>query len=74
MSIIMKHLEGRMNEGRKEHPYEIFRRKEGRMKEGRYKHHYEIFRRKEGRMKEGMSTIIKYLEGRKNEGRKEWAL
>ena len=34
MSIIMKHLEGRMNEGRKEHPYEIFRRKEGRMKEG----------------------------------------
>ena len=26
--------EGRMNEGRNEHPYEIFRRKEGRMKEG----------------------------------------
>ena len=34
MSIIMKHLEGRLNEGRNEHPYEIFRRKEGRMKEG----------------------------------------
>ena len=34
MSIIMKNLEGRMNEGRNEHPYEIFRRKEGRMKEG----------------------------------------
>ena len=33
MSIIMKHLEGRMNEGRNEHHYEIFRRKEGRMKE-----------------------------------------
>ena len=37
------------------------------MKEGRYEYHYEIFRRKEGRMTEGISTIIKYLEGRKEE-------
>ena len=50
MSIIMKYLEGRKNEGRNEHHYEIFRRKN----EGRTEHHYEKFRRKEGRMKEGM--------------------
>ena len=28
ISIIMKYLEGRKNEGRNEHYYEIFRRKE----------------------------------------------
>ena len=39
---------------------------EGRESEGMNEHHDEIFRRKEGRMKEGMS-IMKYLEGRKEE-------
>ena len=34
MSIIMKYLEGRKNDGRNEHHYEIFRRKERRKKEG----------------------------------------
>ena len=46
----MKYLEGRKNEGRKEHHNEIFKRKN----EGRNEQHYEMFRRKEGRMKEGM--------------------
>ena len=50
MSIIMKYLEGRKNEGRNEYHYEIYRRKN----EGRNEHHYEKFRRKGGRMKEGM--------------------
>ena len=47
MSIIMKYSEGRNNEGRNDHHYEIFRRKN----EGRNEHHYEKFGRKGGRMK-----------------------
>ena len=35
MGIIMKYLEGRKKEGRKEHHYEIFKRKY----EGRNEHH-----------------------------------
>ena len=50
MSIIMKYLDGRKNEGRNEHHYEKFRRKN----EGRNEHHYEKFRGKGGKMKEGM--------------------
>ena len=56
-----------MNEGRNEHPYEIFRRKEGRKNEGRYEHHYKTFRRKEEWRKGGMGIIMKYLEGMKEE-------
>ena len=49
MSILMKYLEGRKNEGRYKHHYEIFRRKEGRMKEGMST----IIKYLEGRKNEG---------------------